>query len=136
MTILRRNKNFKRIKETLLLICVQISYILLEVFQVKRFLYEDVKKIIEENGDYQLLSEKYVNGKEKLLVKHSCGNVYSVSFKDFQAGSRCPKCSNKKKGQYLKKTKDDFIKDVNDITNEFTVVGDYINNNTPKENTS
>jgi len=59
------------------------------------------------NNDYELLSDKYINGKEKVLIKHkSCGNIYSVRPKDFLKGRRCPKC----RVSYNEKRIEEFLK--------------------------
>ena len=47
------------------------------------------------NNNYELASE-YVNNKDKVMLKHKCGNSFLVRYNDFQNGrSRCPKCSAK-----------------------------------------
>lgn len=57
-----------------------------------------VKKVIDSNKDYQLLSDTYVSYSSKLKVKHKiCNTIYEVSFDKWQAGRRCPNCSNNKK---------------------------------------
>jgi predicted nucleic-acid-binding Zn-ribbon protein len=43
-------------------------------------------------GEYTLLSD-YINNKEYVRLKHSCGNEYDVSPVNFIKGHRCPKCS-------------------------------------------
>ena len=57
--------------------------------------YSDVKNFIESEG-YQLLSDTYINNKEKLLVKCPIGHEYKTSFSNFLNGKRCFSCwSNK-----------------------------------------
>lgn len=64
----------------------------------KRLTTEEVKGRIEDlTGNEYLLLGNYVNAKTKMLVKHIlCQNEYKVTWKDFQQGNRCPKCSSKK----------------------------------------
>lgn len=65
----------------------------------KRLTTEEVKGRIEDlTGNEYLLLGNYVNAKTKMLVKHIlCQNEYRVTWKDFQQGTRCPKCSSKEK---------------------------------------
>ena len=61
---------------------------------------EDVKKeFMVEDKDYTILSEKYSDTHDKLIVRHdSCGHEYEVSRTNFigspeRDGRRCPECS-------------------------------------------
>ena len=56
------------------------------------------KKMFElTNGEYLRLGN-YVNNATKMLVKHNlCGNIYEVTWNNFQKGTRCPKCSGLEK---------------------------------------
>lgn len=52
---------------------------------------DDFKSILD--GDYQLLTE-YKGSKEKILLKHNCGFVFSTTPGSYLSqGVRCPKCS-------------------------------------------
>ena len=74
--------------------------------------------------EYTLLSE-YKTNKIKVKIRHNkCNTVYYVSPDRFLNGTRCPYCANRK-------TQEEFIKEVFDLTgNEYTVIGKYINNKT------
>ena len=56
------------------------------------------KKMFElTNGEYLRLGN-YVNNATKMLVKHNlCGNIYEVTWNNFQKGARCPRCSRLEK---------------------------------------
>lgn len=66
--------------------------------------YEEVKKIVEENGCV-LLSETYVNQYEKIKIKCICGNEYEQVFKTFKnSPNKC--CENCRiKNQKMKDAK-------------------------------
>src|SRR5690625_3307978 len=50
-------------------------------------------KYVEEQGEYELLSD-YVRSAIKVKMKHvSCGHVYEVTPNKFKSGRRCPKCA-------------------------------------------
>lgn len=57
--------------------------------------YEYIKEYLE-TFDYKLLSEKYVNSKEKLKIECPNGHTYNVKFNVFQQGCRCPHCKESK----------------------------------------
>lgn len=77
---------------------------------------EQFKSQLEDG--YTLLSD-YKNSYEKVLLKHSCGFVYSVTPHNYLAGKRCPKCSRKQsKGEIrIKKFLD---------TNEINYIQEYL----------
>ena len=60
----------------------------------KKLTYEFVKKAFEVEG-YTLLSRDYTNNSTKLSYKCINNHVHSVSWNNWQAGSRCPQCSKK-----------------------------------------
>lgn len=64
---------------------------------VARHTLEEVKQYIEA-FDYILLSEMYVNNKEKLFIQCPHGHKYEVNFHSFEQGARCPIC-NVSKGE-------------------------------------
>ncbi len=76
--------------------------------------------------EYKVLSH-YIDAKEKLEIEHTfCHRKYDVSPNNFLRGRRCPYCSSNKK-----KTHDEFVEEVYCVfSNEYTVIGKYINNNT------
>lgn len=64
-----------------------------------RLTTEEVEGRIEDlTGNEYLLLGNYVNNATKMLVKHNlCGNIYEVTWNNFQKGTRCPKCSGLEK---------------------------------------
>lgn len=59
--------------------------------------YEEVKKTIEENGDYELLSSEYVNANTPLEILHKkCGNIQGIKLSKWKSrGQRCKKCNGR-----------------------------------------
>ena len=98
---------------------------------------EEIKNLVQikYNGEYKVLEERTVKSKtgksqrRELKISHSCGNVYwlqsnRVIGKQFQ---QCPYCNKKKS----KITNDNFKQKVFDLVgDEYTVIGDYVNNYT------
>lgn len=58
---------------------------------LKRYTIEEVREYIEENN-YKLISEEYINEKEKLRFICDKGHEYNASFECFKRGQRCPIC--------------------------------------------
>lgn len=82
-------------------------------FGKHKYTVDEMRAIINEstNGEYKLLSKKYVNIKTKILVKHvTCGHNYYVRPDTFLNGSRCPFCIEYKN----EKTITEYLND-NDI---------------------
>lgn len=94
----------------------------------KRLITEEVKGRIEDlTGNEYLLLGNYVNAKTKMLVKHIlCQNEYKVTWKAFQQGTRCPKCSSKEKLNNEKIDKKMYEL----VGNEYVRIGEYINSGT------
>lgn len=87
---------------------------------------ENVNK--KYNGKITVLSNEYKNNKENLLVIcNDCKNKRFVSYNKLMSNSVCPWCSKK-----IKKTKETFQEEINNLypNNEYTVLGEYINNST------
>lgn len=58
---------------------------------MKKHSYEYIKNYFEENGCI-LLSETYIDNKQKLDYICSCGNTAQINFHNFKNGRRCKKC--------------------------------------------
>lgn len=85
---------------------------------------QEVKELT--NDEYEVLG-KYIKNKTKILIKHKiCGYEYFVKPNSFTCGCRCPKCAGT-----MKKNTEEFKEEVYHLTgDEYTVLGEYINNNT------
>ena len=58
---------------------------------VKKKTIDEIKNYMLE-FDYILLSKKYQNGKQKLLVECNKGHKYKTTWYNFEQGARCPDC--------------------------------------------
>lgn len=61
----------------------------------KKLTYEHVKSEIESFKTYQLLSTEYINCSSKLKIECPEGHIFEMSWDNFKAGHRCPKCAVK-----------------------------------------
>jgi len=117
----KANKQFKCPK------CSQLEQTIKMTKSTTQF-EEEVLNLV---GNKYTILEGYVNANTKLLMRHNsskCNNYeWRVSPHNFKIGTRCPICSHCS----YKKTEEEFKKDVYDIyKDEYTVLGEYINNHT------
>ena len=80
-------------------------------------------------GDEYTVLGEYVNNYTKILMKHnSCGKEYLAAPNNFlSTGNRCPHCF----GGNKKKSTEEFKTEVKNLVgDEYTVLGEYINNKT------
>ena len=64
----------------------------------KKKTIEEIKPAIESFDGYKLISEEYIGAHSKLEILHeSCGDVFQMSWANFQQGNRCPGCSEEKR---------------------------------------
>ncbi len=87
---------------------------------------EYLKKVekITANG-YEIISE-YKGVSKTISIRHKCGNVFEANAGEFSKGNKkCRKCFPKK-GNNVKKTHEQFLKEVYDLVGEeYTVLGKY-----------
>lgn len=87
------------------------------------------KEFKELVGEEYTLLEPYYLSSIPIEIRHNiCGHTYKARPNAFLKGGRCPYCN----GNIAKhKTTNDFKKEVYDLVgNEYTVIGEYINNST------
>jgi len=53
---------------------------------------EEVRRNIDAKG-CKLISTDYVNAHTALKIQCNCGNIFSMTYNNFQSGQGCPKCS-------------------------------------------
>ena len=96
-----------------------------------------VKQYCNDVG-LKLLSDAYTNCKEKLLVECECGEIFESSFDSIKNSNKikCDKCTGR--GYFEKdkpannlKTTNDFINQLNKVTDEFILLDEYIDAKTP-----
>lgn len=84
-------------------------------------------------GEEYTRLEECVNNRTPVLIRHNCEKCNNYEYKvrpsNFQQGKRCPKCSG-----LLKKDISE-IQEFLDLVypNEYTIIGEYINKDTPIE---
>jgi len=88
---------------------------------------EDVFNLVED--EYSVIGE-YTNSATKIKMKHnSCGREYDVLPNEFLQGKRCSRCSGR-----MKLDTDIFKERVKKLVgDEYLVIGEYINSDTPIE---
>jgi len=90
----------------------------------KKLSYNYVKDYIEKE-DYKLLSKKYKNNKQKLLLKCPIGHEYKISFSTFKNSKhRCPYCADNIKYTY------EYVKDFIEKEGYQLLSKEYKNNHT------
>lgn len=99
----------------------------------KRKTIEEFKKEIFDkfNGEYIVISDKYINNKTPILVKHvKCGNSYFVKPNGILYKNKCPFCANEKRG--IGNIKENYLEDILINCNEeenYKWLENYKNNN-------
>lgn len=88
---------------------------------------EFVSQIYDLVGDEYVVLERYIDNGTPIKIKHVlCNHFYKIKPNNFITGNRCPKCSG-----LIRKTTEVFKNEVFSLVkDEFTVLGDYINNHT------
>lgn len=88
-----------------------------------KFDYKYIKEFIEKEG-YELITDEYVDIKQKLETICPNGHIYYTSFKNFKSGRRCPEC---------RKTSYENVKHKCDENNYklITKKDEYVNARTP-----
>lgn len=89
-----------------------------------------VREVRNKVGDEYVFLEKYINSKEKISCLHTtCGNHWKVSPNNFLSkNSRCPKCRYEKMAKRNTKTNEEFVEEVDRVSNgEYTPLDKYTN---------
>ena len=72
---------------------------------------------------------EYKTSKSKILVECSvCGNKWSASPNTLLKGCGCPTCNHKRGGLKIRKTHEQFVKELENINPDVEVIGEYIGN--------
>ena len=76
--------------------------------------------------------EPYINAKTKILHKCTIHDIeWSAIPDNILKGHGCPLCGNEKSAIKMSKTHDDYVKQLNCKNKSITVLGEYINSQTP-----
>ena len=89
---------------------------------------KDFSKNIYSNN-YTLLSE-YKGRREKILVKHDCGNIFEIRADHLLNITKCPKCSMLDRSKKQALTHEEFAKRIEKSKN-LELLSEYVNMRTP-----
>lgn len=97
---------------------------------------EFIKEVYNLVGEEYTVLGKYINCKEKILIRHNCdecGNheFYITPDSFINKGSRCHKCGIEKVASQKRKTHEQFLTEAKQILgDDYEILGVYINNKT------
>lgn len=103
----------------------------LKIGKSNKYSYEYVKQFFKENN-CELLEDNYIDSRQNLIYKCSCGNISLIQFYRFLNGQRCKKCANITIGNKLRLSYD-YIKSELIKYNYYLLSKEYINNSTKLE---
>ena len=94
----------------------------------RKYMYEDVKRFVEENSDCELLSQEYISVTSKLRFRCSCGKEFATDFQHFrdQNQRQCKDCGIAKAHKNRRLTVDEINDRLSRIGCSY-VSGGYIN---------
>jgi Zn ribbon nucleic-acid-binding protein len=98
-----------------------------------RYTDEEFKKILKEKTNGECIAlEKYINSTTKIKFKHlKCGNEFIARPSHVLEGHYCPRCGYKRIGNKLKKTHEQYVKEVYELVeDEYTVLSGYVDDRT------
>lgn len=79
----------------------------------------------KSNGEFKAL-EPYVTSTTKIEFKHSCGHKFKMIPRDLLRRLRCPKCTKDQNIEKMRKTQEDFIRELEvAYPNKYKVLGRY-----------
>lgn len=83
-----------------------------------------------QEDKYSLVDDtRYISGQKKVKVMCEKGHVYDCRPRIFYEGKRCFKCASIARAKQLAKTTEEFKKEVyNMVSDEYSVLGEYVNN--------
>ena len=92
----------------------------------KKTTEEFIKELKKVNNDIEILGE-YVNNYTKIKCKCKIdGHKWETKPSHLLDGHGCPKCANNK----MKKTTEEFIKELKETNEDIEILGEYVNNKT------
>jgi Zn ribbon nucleic-acid-binding protein len=76
-------------------------------------------------GEYTVLGI-YANNKSPIQIQHNrCGHIWDVRPDNFTNGSRCPKCHEHNRSNYLKWTHDYVVSRIEELDEGYKVLSEY-----------
>ena len=100
--------------------------------KLKKTAEEFRKEVYELVGDEYTVLGTYKNNSTKIKFRHNkCNKEFMMNANHFLSNNRCPYCANKNTAKKLSKPTNEFKKEVYELVgDEYTVLGEYINNKT------
>lgn len=96
--------------------CIHCNPIKNRTYDIK-----EIKDFIEKDNQYTLISDKYINNKSKIKIKHNkCKGIFEMSFNRFQCGDQCPICNG-----HQRYPKEKFIKEFKKNNKNYEMVSEY-----------
>lgn len=95
--------------------------------KIKKDLDYFKNEVFDLVGDeYEVIGD-YINTHTHILLKHKCGNIFSMTPHNFLSGQRCPKCQHRS----YKKTTEEFRAEMYNLVNdEYELCSEYVNTKT------
>lgn len=93
-----------------------------------KFTQEEFEKHLKERTNGECIAlDKYINTQTPIRFKHlTCGNIFKTKPSHVLAGHYCKECGDKKTGDKLRKTHEQYVKEVFDLVgDEYEVLSEY-----------
>lgn len=86
-----------------------------------------IQEVFDLVGDEYTVKEKYISSGKKIKLLHKkCGNIIHISPQHFLHNRRCVICFRERQRKIIRKSQEDFKKEVFDLVgDEYTVLGKY-----------
>lgn len=88
---------------------------------------EYIQMVHNVDKNIKILSE-YKTLEDDITYRCKCGNIHTKNARQILRNPSCPKCANN-----TKKTTEQFIKEMREVNSKITIIGEYINAETPIE---
>ncbi|MFO1546667.1 hypothetical protein ABC418_08980 [Lactiplantibacillus plantarum] len=101
----------------------------------QQYTTEEMANKIHEltNGEYELIGS-YTGSHKKMSIHHmdsTCDRVFKMSYHAFSSGQRCPYERRERFGEAVKKTKQDYLRELQaNCQGEYSLIGEYKNAST------
>jgi hypothetical protein len=89
------------------------------------------QELFEKYGEEYVILGEYVDCKTHILLRHFCGNEWSVTPSNILRGYGCPICGIKKRSDKVRKPLSVFMDEIEKFAKgEYTILSEYKNNHT------
>lgn len=92
---------------------------------------EYVNELMVKNPSTEVIGQ-YIDSKTKIMHRCTIHDVYwEINPANALRGDGCPKCHHERIGVANRKTKEQYVSELNNINPDIILIGDYINSSTP-----